>query len=31
MGYSRPDALAAAQAAFAGPVQLVIEADRFRI
>jgi ribonuclease BN (tRNA processing enzyme) len=31
IGYSRPDALAAAQAAFAGPVQLVTEGDRFEI
>lgn len=31
MGYSRPDALAAAQSAFAGPVQLVTEGDRFEM
>ncbi len=30
-GHSRPDALAAAQAAYAGPVQLVTEWDRFEI
>src|SRR5450759_792103 len=31
IGYSRPDALAAAQSVFAGPVQLVTEGDRFKI
>ena len=31
MGYSRADALAAAQAAFSGSVQLVTEGDRFEI
>ena len=31
IGYSRPDTLAAAQAAFAGPVQLVTEGDRFGV
>ena len=30
-GRSRADILAAAQAAFAGPVQLVTEGDRFEI
>jgi ribonuclease BN (tRNA processing enzyme) len=31
MGYSRADALAAAQSVFAGPVQLVTEGDRFEV
>jgi ribonuclease BN (tRNA processing enzyme) len=31
MGYSRSDALAAAQSAFAGPVQFVTEGDRFEV
>ena len=31
MGYSRPEALAAAQTAFTGPIQFVIEGDRFEI
>ena len=31
MGYSRADALAAAQSAFAGPIQLVAEGDRFEV
>jgi hypothetical protein len=31
MGYSRADALAAAQSAFSGPVQLVTEGDRFEV
>jgi ribonuclease BN (tRNA processing enzyme) len=31
MGYSRADALAAAQAVFSGPVQLVTEGDRFEV
>jgi ribonuclease BN (tRNA processing enzyme) len=31
MGYSRADALAAAQAAFSGPIQLVTEGDRFEV
>ncbi|MGD0862435.1 MAG: MBL fold metallo-hydrolase [Candidatus Limnocylindrales bacterium] len=30
-GHSRPDALAAAQAAFAGPAQIVTEGDRFEV
>jgi ribonuclease BN (tRNA processing enzyme) len=30
-GHARPDALAAAQAAFSGPAQLVTEGDRFEI
>ena len=31
IGYSRADALAAAQSTFAGPVQLVTESDRFEV
>lgn len=31
MGYSRADALAAAESAFSGPVQLVTEGDRFGV
>jgi hypothetical protein len=31
MGYSRADALAAAQAAFSGSVRLVTEGDRFEV
>jgi hypothetical protein len=31
MGFDRDDALAAAQAAFAGPVQLITEGDCFEI
>ena len=31
MGYDRAEALAAAQSAFAGPIQLVTEGDRFEI
>jgi ribonuclease BN (tRNA processing enzyme) len=31
MGYSRTEALAAAQSTFAGPVQLVTEGDRFEV
>ena len=31
MGYSRSDALAAAQSVFSGPVQLVTEGDRFTV
>lgn len=31
MGYSRTDALAAAQSTFAGPVQLITEGDRFEV
>ena len=31
MGYSRADALAAAQSTFAGPIQLVTEGDRFSV
>jgi ribonuclease BN (tRNA processing enzyme) len=31
MGYSRADALAAAQSTFAGPTQLVTEGDRFEV
>ncbi len=31
MGYSRADALAAAESAFSGPVQLVTEGDRFDV
>jgi ribonuclease BN (tRNA processing enzyme) len=31
MGYSRADALAAAQSVFSGPVQLVTEGDRFDV
>ena len=31
MGYSRAEALAAAQSAFAGPIQLVTEGDRFEV
>ncbi|MGD0018804.1 MAG: MBL fold metallo-hydrolase [Candidatus Limnocylindrales bacterium] len=31
MGYSRADALAVGQAAFAGPIQIVTEGDRFEV
>ena len=31
MGYSRPDALAAAQAVFAGPIRFVVEGDELKV